>query len=1191
MILKTIEIQGFKSFADKTVLQFGKGVTAVVGPNGSGKSNISDAVRWVLGEQSTKNLRGQSMEDVIFGGTVTRRPQGFAEVTLTIDNSDRSLNFDSDTVAVTRRYYRSHESEYLINKAIVRLKDVNELFMDTGVGRDGYSMIGQGKIDSIVSSRSDERREMFEEAAGISKYRYRKTEAQRKLSQADDNLVRLNDIADELKNRVGPLKSQSEKAAKFLELSEQKKELDIGIWLYNLDRHNELLREQEHKIMLAKNQYAELENQLSSMAENIEKSSADSTKITENIEQIRLKRSSLEESITRINGEIALLKNSAEHNRESAENMTAEIADIENSGAAAEEEIKKYQESAELKNAAAARIDDEIKGLETSFNELLLSSENISNEIENLMKKLSEISAALSENEVATVTARSSAAEIEQRRKNITSALTAGENERSRLEKEMEELDKALKSADEIISDCKNSLDGYKKLHGIKAAALEEKKTAAETARLDTEAKRRRIAILSDLQKNMDGFNHSVKAVIKDAEKGILRGVIGTVNTVITVKKEHIGAIEVALGNALQDIVVETEEDAKRAINYLKKGSRGRATFLPVSSIIGKTLDEYDIKEAYGYIAPACDLVECDKKYREIIKSLLGRIAVTEDLDSAVAMAKKNKYKFKVVTLDGQVVNAGGSLTGGSLIKNAGILGREGEIKRLTDELSKDEKKYNELTSALEAAKSDLAKLDAAITAANAELANSQEDKIRVLGEIKRVGEQQKFNEKSLSELKNEDAALGTRLSDLQQKMSDNGGVAQKLLSDKSSVQTEIEKMTAGRDDITAKREELNKKVTELRLQSVTAKKDAEAIALTVKNIRAAADGRAERIESLKSAIAELETKNTELDAVIAAKNGDIELNRRNAELLEHDVEEMQKHREELEANARKLRDGEREKVLDREKLSKEVARLEERRENMLRDYDEIIKKLFDEYELTRAEAEKTGIKIDGISEARRSLAEIKGKIKALGTVNVAAIEEYKEVSERYGFMKDQIDDIEKSRRELSKLINGLTEQMKQKFADGFAKISADFSKTFSELFGGGKGELALTDPENILESGIEINVKLPGKNVPSIDALSGGEKALIAIAIYFSIMRVSPPPFCFLDEVDTALDDINVERFADYMHRSEFGTQFICVTHRRGTMEAADMLYGVTMQEKGVTKLLQLNVEELVRTLNLSNN
>ena len=1191
MILKTIEIQGFKSFADKTVLQFGKGVTAVVGPNGSGKSNISDAVRWVLGEQSTKNLRGQSMEDVIFGGTVTRRPQGFAEVTLTIDNSDRSLNFDSDTVAVTRRYYRSHESEYLINKAIVRLKDVNELFMDTGVGRDGYSMIGQGKIDSIVSSRSDERREMFEEAAGISKYRYRKTEAQRKLSQADDNLVRLNDIADELKSRVGPLKSQSEKAAKFLELSKQKKELDIGIWLYNLDRHNELLREQEHKIMLAKNQYAELENQLSSMAENIEKSSADSTKITENIEQIRLKHASLEESITRIKGEIALLRNSAEHNRESAENMTAEIADIENSGAAAEEEIKKYQESAEMKNAAAARIDDEIKGLETSFNELLLSSEDISNEIENRMKKLSEISAALSENEVATVTARSSAAEIEQRRKNITSAASAGENERSRLEKEMAELDKALKSADEIISDCKNSLDGYKKLRDIKAAALEEKKNAAETARLDTEAKRRRIAILFDLQKNMDGFNHSVKVVIKDAEKGLLRGVIGTVNTVITVKKEHIGAIEVALGNALQDIVVETEEDAKRAINYLKKGSRGRATFLPVSSIIGKTLDEYDIKETYGYIAPACDLVECNKKYREIIKSLLGKIAVTEDLDSAVAMAKKNKYKFKVVTLDGQVVNAGGSLTGGSLVKNAGILGREGEIKRLTDELSKDEKKYNELTSALEAAKSDLAKLDAAITAANAELANSQEDKIRVLGEIKRVGEQQKFNEKSLSELENEDAALDNRLSALQQKISDNSGVAQKLLSDKNSVQTEIEKMTAGRDDITAKREELNKKVTELRLQSVAAKKDAEAIVLTVKNIRAAADGRAERIESLKSAIAELETQNTELDSAIAAKNGDIDRNRQNAELLERDVEEMQKHREELEVNARKLRDGEREKALDREKLSKEVARLEERRENMLRDYDEIIKKLFDEYELTRAEAEKTGIKIDGISEARRSLAEIKGKIKALGTVNVAAIEEYKEVSERYGFMKDQIDDIEKSRRELSKLINGLTEQMKQKFADGFAKISADFSKTFSELFGGGKGELSLTDPENILESGIEINVKLPGKNVPSIDALSGGEKALIAIAIYFSIMRVSPPPFCFLDEVDTALDDINVERFADYMHRSEFGTQFICVTHRRGTMEAADMLYGVTMQEKGVTKLLQLNVEELVRTLNLSNN
>ncbi len=1191
MILKTIEIQGFKSFADKTVLQFGKGVTAVVGPNGSGKSNISDAVRWVLGEQSTKNLRGQSMEDVIFGGTVTRRPQGFAEVTLTIDNSDRSLNFDSDTVAVTRRYYRSHESEYLINKAVVRLKDVNELFMDTGVGRDGYSMIGQGKIDSIVSSRSDERREMFEEAAGISKYRYRKTEAQRKLSQADDNLLRLNDIADELKNRVGPLKSQSEKAARFLELSEQKKELDIGIWLYNLDRHNELLREQEHKIMLAKNQYAELENQLGTMAEDIEKSSADSAKITENIEQFRAKRAAVEENITRIKGEIALLQSSAAHNRESAQNMTAEIANIENSGAAAEEEIKKYEEAKELKEKEAARLDTEIANLETDFNALLLNSEDISNDIETGMKKLSEISEALSENEVGTVTARSSAAEIAVRRKNIAATAETIENERDRLSKEMAELDEALKAADEVIDDCKNSLDGYKKLRDIKANALEEKKTKAETARLDTEAKRRRIAILSDLQKNMDGFNHSVKSVIKDAGKGLLRGVIGTVNTVISVKKEHTGAIEVALGNALQDIVVETEEDAKRAINYLKKGSRGRATFLPVSSIIGKTLDEYDIKETYGYIAPACDLVECDKKYREIVKSLLGRIAVTEDLDSAVAMAKKNKYKFKVVTLDGQVVNAGGSLTGGSLVKNAGILGREGEIKRLTEELSEDEKRYNEFISALDSSKSELAKLDAEITAANAELTNTQEDKIRVLGEIKRVDEQQKLNEKTSLELKKEDSALCDRLTVLDKTVSENAAAAQKLNAEKETVRADIEKMTAGRDGIIARREELNKKVTELRLQSVSAKKDAEAIAVTVRNIRAAADGRAERTAALKRAVAELGVKNEELAAEITAKNEGIALSRQNAESLEHDVEAMQKRREELEINARKLRDGERERSLDREKLSKEVARLEERRENMLREYDEIIKKLFDEYELTRAEAEKTGIKIEGISEARRSLAEIKGKIKALGTVNVAAIEEYKEVSERYGFMKEQIDDIEKSRRELSKLINGLTEQMKQKFAEGFAKISANFSKTFSELFGGGKGELTLTDPENILESGIDINVKLPGKNVPSIDALSGGEKALIAIAIYFSIMRVSPPPFCFLDEVDTALDDINVERFADYMHRSEFGTQFICVTHRRGTMEAADMLYGVTMQEKGVTKLLQLNVEELVRTLNLSNN
>ncbi len=1189
MILKTIEIQGFKSFADKTVIQFGKGVTAVVGPNGSGKSNISDAVRWVLGEQSTKNLRGQSMEDVIFNGTGARRAQGFAEVTLTIDNTDRSLNFDSDTVAITRRYYRSHESEYLINKASVRLRDVNELFMDTGVGRDGYSMIGQGKIDSIVSSRSDERREIFEEASGISKYRYRKTDAERKLSQADDNLVRLNDIMAELESRVGPLKTQSEKAERFLKLADEKKTLDIGIWLYNLDRHNELMREQERKIILAKKQYDDCESEISSIASSIENNSSCTLRSTEEIEAMRSKQASYEEDNTRIKGEIALLENTAKFNNESAERMADEIDNIKNSDINVKEEIERHNALIEEKRVTEEELKLKISQYEEDFKELLINSENISSEIENEMNRLSGITAKISDTQVELVTSRSSVNEINERRVSVNESLLARRKESERLAEEMALLEDALKKAEEIIEECRNSLAGLQKLHGIKNDKQAELSKKAEELGLDIEAKRRRVAILQDLERNMEGFSHSVKAVIKDAGRGIIRGVIGTVNSVINVKPEYANAIEVALGNALQDIVVETEADAKRAINYLKKENKGRATFLPVSSIVGRTLEGKNIEESAGYLGLACDLVEADGKYREIIKSLLGRIAVCEDLDDAVSMAKKNNYKFKIVTLDGQIVHSGGSLTGGSMIKNGGILSRSGDIEKLSKEISADTARYDELCKNRDAVKAEVQKLDADITAANAEIINSQEDKIRVLGEIKRVGEQQQFAEKDFEALNRELLGFDSRLGELTSSIERCEEELSKLADNESAVRAELDKMSAGRNDVLAKREAIQNDSTAIKLQLIEVQKDIEAHISLAENLEKSTADRNEKIAELENSIEELKVKNTELAEQISAKEAEIENNSNLIAGVASGIEELIKSRENSEHELQKLRNDEREKTAERERLNGEVIRLEERKESMLRDFDEIIRRLFDEYELTRAEAENIAVRVENITEAKRNLAEVKGKIKALGNVSVSAIEEYKEVNERYLFMKEQISDVERSRAQLTKLINELTEQMKEKFISGFDKINSNFSKTFSELFGGGKAELTLTDPENILESGIDINVKLPGKNVPSIDALSGGEKALIAISIYFAIMRVSPPPFCFLDEVDTALDDINVDRFADYMHQSEFGTQFICVTHRRGTMEAADMLYGVTMQEKGVTKLLQLNVDELVKTLKLS--
>ncbi len=1171
------------------MLSFGRGVTAVVGPNGSGKSNINDAVRWVLGEQSTKNLRGQSMEDVIFGGTAERRPQGFAEVTLTIDNTDRSLNFDSDTVAVTRRYYRSHESEYLINKAVVRLKDVNELFMDTGVGRDGYSMIGQGKIDSIVSSRSDERREIFEEAAGISKYRYRKLEAERSLAKADANLLRLNDIMSELEDRVGPLKTQSEKAKKFLEYSEDKKRLDIGIWLYELERHNEVLREQEHKITLAKSQYGDAERSLSEIAEEIEKHSLGVSRSTDMIETLRNSASSLEESAAKAEAQIALINNSIGHNTQTIAGMENDIEELGHSDATVKEEISKRREDAAEKSKSAEKLSEQIKELENEFKSLMLDSENISKDIEEQMDAVSAVSGQLSECRVSAVTAESSVKEIKERKTALDSTIVSRREEAEKLKKESELLENDLKSAEEVIEKHTNSLAGYEKLRAVKAGKSDELKKRLDEIHLDSEEKKRRVSILRDLQKNMDGFSYSVKTVINDSKKGLLRGVIGTVNTVIDVKKEYSTAIEIALGNALQDIVVKNEEDAKRAIRYLKNDKKGRATFLPVSSIIGRVLDEKGLDGTEGFVGLACDLVGSEPEYREIVKSLLGRIAVATDLDAAVSIAKKYKYKFKIVTLDGQTVNAGGSLTGGSLTKNAGILSRSGDIEELEKQISSLAEKAAETENENRELSGEIAKLDSGITSSKYNLSIAQEDKIRILGEIKRVAEQKSFIENDVKSLREENSRLEARLSALQTSIGEYKEKIEKLSQKQAEIQAVIDSKSEGRAGITAKREEINSAVTELMLRKVETEKDVETILSLVKTLEASLNDKAERAEQLRVSIKKLQDENLNYEAQILGKQAETEKLKAETDNISKNIEELKKKRESADSEGQRLRSLEREKMSEREKLGGEVARLEERKESMLTAHDDIIRRLFDEYELTRAEAENIGVKIDGITEARKELAAIKTKIKSLGSVNVSAIEEYKEVSERYEFMTAQIKDIEKSRAEMTKLITSLTGQMEEKFTEGFEKISKNFSATFTDLFGGGKGELSLTDPDNILESGIDINVKLPGKNVPSIEALSGGEKALIAISIYFAIIKVSPPPFCFFDEVDTALDDINVERFANYMHRGDGGTQFICVTHRRGTMEAADMLYGVTMQEKGVTKLLQLNVDELVKTLKLS--
>lgn len=1186
MLLSSIQIQGFKSFADKTTLKFGRGITAVVGPNGSGKSNISDAVRWVLGEQSTKSLRGQSMEDVIFGGTDNRRPHGFCEVTLNIDNADRTLNFDNDFVSVTRRFYRSHESEYLINNVSVRLKDVHELFMDTGLGRDGYSMIGQGKIDNIISTKSDERRDIFEEASGISKYRYRKTEAERKLAAAEDNLLRLKDILDELESRVGPLAAQSEKAQKFLEYAEDKKQLEIGLWLYMLNNSKDALRAQESKIAAARLQYKDIENALNEFDIKSEENTAKFTLITSKIEDIRSQIAVSNEESVKLDGEISVLKNDIEHNKETIERLNAEKVALENKRTTAKQDIDEKREKAKEKQDVIKNLNINLSALEAQLNSLLFDSESISRKIEEQIKTLNILSVNSSDLRVEMTTANTSIDEINSRAGIVTDLIKQNTEERERLQKHFNETKSFLDKIEDSILSLQNSISGYELRLENRNATLQQLTEIGNELHLDIEAKKRRVQILEELENNLEGFSHAVKSVVTQSEEGLLRGVYGTVSKLITVDKKYSVAIETALGNAIQNIVVESESDAKRAISYLKSNNLGRATFLPLTSIKARDFKENGFDDIYGFVGIASDLVTVDNKYETVIKYLLGGTVVTEDIDSATTLAKKYNYRVKVVSLDGQVINPGGSFTGGSLVKQAGILSRTADIKRLKSDIENLENKEKENAFALEKEVSAVAEVNADIVAVRADITNANEDKIRALAELKRIDDLLNNTQNVIDSLTDERDSSQEKIDYLNEKSNYAAKKIAEIEGKKSAIQAEIDQMTGGRDNISQKREEITNDITDIKLQIIENQKDAAALESSADELEIAISNRVVRSTEIDAEIAAVIFKISQLESDISVHNDGIDNIKDQVKKFNNDIENLMNERNLVEKAGVELRSSERERTLERERIGGELARLTERKEVMLKEYDDVIRQLYDEYQLTKSEAENIGIVIDKPAEAKKQLAETKSKIRSLGNVNVSAIEEYKEVKERYDFMTQQLNDVEKARTELHKIINQLTSQMQEMFTVGFNKINENFAKTFRELFGGGSAELKLTDPENILESGIDIEARLPGKNVPSLNGLSGGEKALVALSIYFAIMKVNAPPFCFLDEVDTALDDINVDRFADYMKRADFSTQFICVTHRRGTMEAADMLYGVTMQEKGVTKLLELNVSELEKRL-----
>ena len=1186
MRLKSLEVHGFKTFPDKTKLSFESGITSVVGPNGSGKSNISDAIRWVLGEQAPKSLRCSRMEDVVFNGTDNRKKTGYAEVTLNIDNSDRFLDFNGDEIAVTRRYYRSGESEYLINKAAVRLKDINELFMDTGLGRDGYSMIGQGKIDSIVSSKSEDRREIFEEAAGISKYRYRKIDAERKLKNTEDNLLRLRDIVTELQERVGPLKKQSEKAQQFLTYSEEKRGLEIALWLLTLDKSQDSLKKQDEKILIAQTQYDEAGQALEDIQKESEEIYDKNAALSVQCENIRAQISEIDGKIAEKNAQISVAENDILHNTENIGRVKGEIEQADKSAGEFEKTIAEKQARIDVLDSEIISNQKKYARVSEQLNVINIDAGKNGDALQELTATLSALTSQSADARVIDITSDSSINELTQRIESLKTQNEEKADQRASLLEMSDKYTADISSVSEEISSLENAIEGLSIKLGSKGKKREQLKEEYDKLTLDIREHQRKISFLDNLEKNLEGFSKSVKQVMGASKSGKLHGIYGPVSRVISVPKKYAVAIEIALGAAMQNIVVGSDEDAKQAIRYLKSTDGGRATFLPLNTIKPRELKESGLDDCYGFVGVAADLCSCDGKFSNILGSLLGKIVIAEDLNSAASIAKKYSYRFKVVTLDGQVVNAGGSMTGGSLARSTGVLSRASEIEQLKAQTDKLTGKQRDAEAALEQINREYSAVEAEALGSRAELSNKQQELVRLQAEHRACENELQAVNDSIESAQAEIEDCFTKIEGFKKSREQARDRLAELGVQIAEAEQNVNAVTGSRAELSKQREELSAKLQNIRLEIVTAQKDIDALN--------------SEIVIAKNSGADSEQRKAELNAQIAAyekdiqdKQGEIELYKKEIDSLKNtqdahakQIEAYNGQRDLLEKRTVEIRSIERSKTSEREVSGRELARLEERKINLQKEYDTIISKLWEEYELTRREAEKVAVPIDDQPAAQKRLNSLKQSIRALGSVNVSAIEEYKEVSERYEFLSVQVKDVEKSKAEIEKLITSLTKQMKETFIESFEQINRNFTFTFKELFGGGTASLSLADPENILTCGIDIIVHPPGKIVVHLDALSGGEKALVAIALYFAIMKVRPAPFCVMDEIEAALDDVNVARFASYLRRLTDKTQFILITHRRGTMEEADVLYGVTMQDEGISKLLELRSTEVAEKL-----
>lgn len=1182
MYLKRLELQGFKSFADKTILELRPGITTVIGPNGSGKSNISDAIRWVLGEQSMKSLRGTKSLDIIFAGTQNRKSLGFAEASLVFDNSDGALPIEFTEVTVTRKIYRSGETGYYINKTPCRLKDVLELFMDTGIGKDGYSIIGQGKIDEILSNKSEDRRHIFEEAAGIVKYRSRKEEAEKKLEHTKLNLLRINDIISEIEGNLGPLQTQSEKAKKYLNLREELKNIEVGLFVYNIEKYKENLQQIVQDIDVMQSQCNDEEGKLERVKILKEELKSSIDEITEQIENMSNLGFESQKEIEQLNSEINVAKTRITNNNENNVRFTDEIQEQN-------EKIQELKQELEQKEAKKDNLKQNKEKFEKELNE---KQEELAKITEKLSAKELEIEGYKQTVEQNTdkkyeLQSEINAQEInfqnyEKRQNQIKQEIqtTISELDNTRMNKE--EISKGFYESENKKNKAQKSLEEVAKQKQEANQKIKSFESNINILSSDMRIKESRLKFLIETEKEKEGYIKSVKSLLKDCEniKDLGKGMHGVLANIIEVPDELETAIEMCLGASLQNIVTDTEEDAKKLVEHLRKNNLGRASFLPIASVKGKKLEKLKGNES-GVIGIASDLVKFNKKYEQIILNLLGRTVIVDNMNTAIKVAKQNGYTFRIVTKDGDLINPSGAITGGSVAKKTvNILGRgkeieklEKEIKNIKSKIQKLEEEKEEYEQSIEGILELSANLEKELQEIDITYATEKQKMISIDENIQKL--QNRLNklkeeQKNLETLKQESIEQKEKIQEETQKITNQNEELSKLISEFAELNKDDQKYI----------DDLNFDITNLKISVSSFDESESSIQEIQERINQELNNAKASIENKNNQIEQIKVENENLEKTIQETLNKIEEIKQKVSNSSAEIEKMKQERTQKSEKLSKQEDEITSKFKIIEDLKSQLVKLDVKKTKVEEDINTIINKMWEEYELTPNNVEGYA-KPENVALTQKRVNNIRTEIRDLGSVNVDSIEEYKNLKDRYDFMSEQRLDLENTMSKLRKVITDMTQIMKEQFREKFKIINKNFGEVFAELFGGGKASLNLEDEENILECGIEITVQPPGKKLQNMMLLSGGEKAFTAIALLFAILKINPAPFCVLDEIEAALDDVNVFRYADYLKKFTEHTQFLVITHRKGTMEAADTVYGVTMEESGISKLLSMKLNK----------